>query len=116
MSKNKTVKVEGFWWSPQEPQFPKPVGVTEPFPDKDIVVTALEKLHEEIILHKKGQCVYFKGFSTCRCCKGANGSREMSYKHWKWPEGLLHYVKVHNIRPSEEFVQNVLNIKPEEVK
>lgn len=110
MSKNKTTKNEGFWWSEQEPHFPKPESMKEPFKDKDVVVEALEKLYTEIILHKKGECIYFKGFSTCRCCNEMNGSRELTYKRWVWPEGYLHYIKAHNVRPSNEFLKEVLNI------
>lgn len=106
----KTQRFEGYWWSEREPQYPKPVEVKEPFPDKEKVVAAFKDLEKELYRHKKGNCVYYKGFSTCRCCKMLNGSMEFSYKNWTWPEGLLHYVEVHNIRPSDDFVREVLKV------
>jgi hypothetical protein len=106
--KDKQIHTEGYWYSTQEPQYPKPIAVDEPFEDKQAIVDAMKKLEKDIYLHKKGNIVYFKGFSTCRCCKEINGTVEYTYKNWKWPEGLIHYVEVHNIRPSDEFIENVL--------
>lgn len=112
-SKNLKPCVEGFWWSEREPHFPKPVSSDVEFEGKLEVLSALEKLEKNIYLHKKqaGSCIYFKGFSKCRCCKTSNGSMEFSYKNWKWPEGLMHYIKQHNVKPSDAFLREVLHIK-----
>jgi hypothetical protein len=111
-NKNKPQRFEGFWWSEREPHFPKPVSSDVAFEGKEAVIVALEKLEKDIYLHKDraGTCVYFKGFSICRCCGAENGDMEFSYKNWKWPVGLSHYVKVHNIKPSDDFLKDVLHI------
>lgn len=69
-NKNKPQRFEGFWWSEREPHFPKPVSSDVEFEGKAEVVAALEKLEKSIYLHKapSGRCVYFKGWSNCRCC------------------------------------------------
>lgn len=111
-NKNKPQRFEGFWWSEREPHLPKPVSSDVDFEGKAAVVEALEKLEKNIYTHKDraGTCVYFKGWSTCRCCGAENGSAEFSYKNWKWPDGLAHYVKVHNVKPSDDFLKDVLHI------
>ena len=111
-NKNKPQRFEGFWWSEREPHFPKTVHSDVAFEGKDAVVEALEKLEKNIYLHKDraGRCVYFKGSSQCRCCDIQTGYAEYSYKNWTWPDGLIHYVKVHNIKPSDAFLKDVLHI------
>jgi hypothetical protein len=51
---------------------------------------------------------HYRGSSTCRCCGESNGYREFRIEDWCWPEGLMHYVKEHNVEPPEDFKQWVL--------
>jgi hypothetical protein len=49
------------------------------------------------------------GFSYCRLCDpdgrvSDNGTREYSDGMWFWPEGFVHYVRDHGVRPPREFV------------
>lgn len=109
-------KVEGFWWSEREPHFPKPIASEIPFSNKDEIVNKLKYVEENIqnyTLGKRhtGQKVHYKGYSECRCCGKEVGSAEFRIENWTWPEGLLHYVLEHNIKPSEEFIASVLKIK-----
>lgn len=57
------------------------------------------------------EVLHMKGWSTCRCCGKMNGSREFSYKGWNWPEGFRHYIEIHNVVPSAEFLKEVLGIE-----
>ena len=49
--------------------------------------------------------VVYRGFSSCRLCKCANGSKEYEYKNWTWPEGFMHYVEAHNVKPTPRFIK-----------
>ena len=46
---------------------------------------------------------YIKGWAACSVCGERVGVIECSYKGWKWPSGLLHYVLYHNVHFSCEF-------------
>lgn len=51
----------------------------------------------------------YLGFSFCRFRCGipdtALGTADLSDGHWVWPQGLSHYVREHQLRLPEEFVQ-----------
>jgi hypothetical protein len=40
----------------------------------------------------------YRGLSHCRFCHQANGHREYTDRTYRWPEGLAHYVWIHNVR------------------
>lgn len=101
---SKKIKIEGYWWSKQEPEYPMPIKSDIPFDNKDVVVKKLVSLQAKISKR------YYKGFSTCRCCGERNGTAEYSHKGWKWPEGLIHYIIEHNIEPSLQFKKEILNM------
>lgn len=48
-----------------------------------------------------------RGISPCRFCGEDNGTAEMTDGTYCWPEGLAHYVRHHNVRLPDEFVQHV---------
>ena len=53
------------------------------------------------------------GYSTCRICGIDNGTKDLSDGKYMWPEGLVHYVKDHNLRLPKEFEEHVeSNWKP----
>lgn len=92
------VRREGFWSSTEERNLPMPKAARKPFPEKEEVLEALR--HKESKAHE----TRFKGWSTCRVCGAHNGSSEYSLNGWKWPEGFQHYVKDHNVKPTDAFL------------
>jgi hypothetical protein len=98
-------KIEGYWYSADEPQYPKPVAHLRPSPTQAVFLEKLTKLES------KAQKRHFKGWSNCRLCKKPNGSSEFTLKGWRWPEGYRHYIQDHNVRPSPEFKDFVLKAK-----
>lgn len=48
-----------------------------------------------------------RGHSSCRYGCGNNGSAERTDGEWVWPEGLSHYVEVHNVALPREFIDHV---------
>lgn len=59
-----------------------------------------------------------RGLSACRFCGKMNGSAEITDWVYCWPEGLAHYVDVHEVRLPDAFVshvrsaQNPLHVAP----
>lgn len=96
------MKKEGFWYSKHEPNLPRPEQI---WSDK-------KALHKFLVLlkhtEKKATRKCQKGASKCRICGKNNGSCTFFYKNWTWPDGLIHYVANHNIKPSREFIQFIM--------
>ena len=102
MNVKETTRIEGYWKSTWEPQYPFPQENTiDPTTKNEFV----EKLQEmERIAHKE----QYMGDSECRICKCTNGSREFVYKGWRWPSGYLHYIILHSVAPTDEFFEFVM--------
>ena len=49
----------------------------------------------------------YRGLSPCRVCGKHNGSKELTDGTFCWPEGLFHYVSVHDVGLPDEFVAHV---------
>ena len=63
----------------------------------------------------------YRGSSVCRVCGCRNGSVEFYINHYdkivgdvqvRWPEGYIHYLKEHNLHPSEWFFNFVMFREP----
>jgi hypothetical protein len=51
---------------------------------------------------------YF-GHSHCRLCSLAeNGCADLTDGVWVWPDGFVHYVQAHFVKPPQAFVDHVL--------
>lgn len=49
------------------------------------------------------------GVSECRLCKKIVGAGEFTDGKYVWPEGLPHYIKEHNVKLPEKFLEHALN-------
>ena len=49
----------------------------------------------------------WRGFVTCRLCDDILGNTCHGDFKYNWPEGYLHYVKKHNVKPSQHFIDHV---------
>lgn len=79
---------------------------------KRIFLRALAKAEDAASL--SGYSVQYRGSSTCRCCGKLNGSTEFQVPingghAWHWPNGFSHYIEVHNVRPSQAFIDFILD-------
>jgi hypothetical protein len=106
MGMKEEIKLEGYWWSKHEKNlnFPKPIAQEEPWKGQLEFLSKLIKLENEL-----NQNLY-RGMSTCRVCHCWNGNGEFNHKGWRWPEGLRHYIEVHNVKPSSDFI-NMVGVK-----
>lgn len=50
----------------------------------------------------------YLGDSTCRICGDQNGAADVSDGKYVWPDGLAHYLDLHNVRPPQDFIDHVL--------
>ena len=51
-----------------------------------------------------------KGHSFCRLCGITGrqmGDSDLTDGIWEWPEGLSHYVRVHNVKPPDCFLRHI---------
>ena len=102
-----TIQREGFWKEDKESQLPIPRAAEKPWNGKKEFLKALKKVEAV----SKGNV--YKGYSTCRCCGERNGNGEYRKDTWLWPEGFLHYIQQHNVRPSLAFQEFILGKRVE---
>ena len=99
-------KREGFWAKSEKTviaeHLPFPLAHKKPWKGRKVFLSNLKEVEEQTT---KVRVEHMKGISVCRLCGKGNGSAEYSFNGWTWPVGLLHYVKMHNVRPSEEFIK-----------
>ena len=56
-----------------------------------------------------GHCM---GLAPCRLgCRREVGSADLCDGTFYWPEGFSHYIRVHGVRPPEEFLAHVRNVR-----
>ena len=98
------LKRVGYWRSPAEPALP------DPHEYVDASWDAVER--ERVIFYlDNGYYLYgWCGFSWCRfgCPNDAEmGSSDLTDGTWLFPEGLVHYVRRHALKPPEDFLQHM---------
>ena len=104
---------EGFWYSEYEPDLPMPVPNDSPWVGQEGFIKALDRIESRLnaLAMGPGGDIYvlsFRGWSQCRVCNCGNGSTQFLLRHWTWPEGLRHYIEVHNVKPSPEFIDLIM--------
>ena len=85
----------------------------EPFPIPQLLVRDgyVASLRENICRYLDSGVEFHAcmGYSFCRFRCGIPdsrmGCRDLSDGHWLWPQGLSHYVRVHDVRLPDEFVR-----------
>jgi len=92
----------GFWWSERELWWPHP---------KDAIVPDWPREERAAVIDyllRPEDVQQYLGLSRCRLCDRLVGSRTFTDGTWAWPEGLVHYVDCHGVRPPDEFVHWIL--------
>lgn len=97
------LKKVGYWWSLHDQDLPKPQDHVDPAWAKTgecaIVLAHLENGRKKDT---------YRGFSVCRICHAANGSSDATDGVYVWPSGFAHYILVHQVKPSQDFIDHVL--------
>lgn len=55
--------------------------------------------------------VEYRGYSSCRVCHCLNGSRTFFRDAFEYPEGYVHYLVEHGLRPPQEVVEAAMRAK-----
>ena len=107
MMKKPSVKTVGYWSNPRQPEtniYPTPIPQDKHWKGQKLFCDALMKIQNDPKTRRES----YKGSAICRICQKQNGSSEFSTSNWRWPEGFLHYIKDHNIKPEQEFTDWVM--------
>ena len=117
LEKNMTKKRVGYWRDIQRtnwrgdiiiPDFPDCPDVND-FIDPNWDITERSAIIDYLKRGKEKKS--WMGCSNCRICGCMNGSRCLTDREWVWPEGFVHYLEKHNVKPPQEFVNYVLSKK-----
>jgi hypothetical protein len=97
----------GYWFEKGgDETLPKPVAREKPWKGRRDFLAALAEV--EAIATKN----HYRGFSLCRVCECRNGTADfrLAKKHgnFVWPSGFAHYVKAHNVKPPQAFIDFVM--------
>ncbi len=82
----------GYWKSDHEPDWPDPRDFV------DASWSTYERREVAGYLSNGTVVVEYRGLSPCRFCGRDNGHREFTDGTYQWPEGLAHYLWVHEVR------------------
>lgn len=105
--------IEGYWFSNDKYNdiYPKPLATCNKV--DQIFIEKFKKIMEKIKNKKiKGEYNGYFGYSHCRICSKKNGAMEyllyVGNIKYRFPEGLLHYYIDHNVQPSTEFCEVII--------
>ena len=103
----------GFWRSVGKVKFPQYEHLPHPreFVDESWAVSERASV-TDILLSLTIPGVDFRqyrGLSPCRFCGERNGSKEYYTNEFRWPEGYVHYVEEHAVKPPQEFIEYLLD-------
>lgn len=95
-----TKREEGFWndASNHYPQYPFPVPHDGDW-KRALFLNKLKQVEFDLC-HREA----YRGISPCRLCGCFNGHETLSLENWHWPSGFIHYIRDHNVRPSDDFI------------
>ncbi|MEW5816159.1 MAG: hypothetical protein AB1798_12290 [Spirochaetota bacterium] len=102
----------GYWKSEDSPFWPDPAW----FVDSNWDYKERSQVCDYLTSFEPFAC--YAGLSWCRfrCKAKCVGCAEYTDGIWRWPEGLVHYVKEHDVRLPDEFVKYAIKrIKPKNV-
>lgn len=124
---NSSLKFIGYWHSvlidPQSLEIVQPghefdryekrFGITGlPIPSDYVDITWDVQERERVASHLKNgkEWENWRGSSFCRFgCKDVKlGYRDFTDGTYVWPEGFVHYVSAHNVKPAQEFINHIL--------
>lgn len=99
--------IESYWWSEKDDKYPFPKES-----DNKVDLIFIDKLK---VIMKNSKKKDYLGSSYCRICDISNSCSEYILENnnitFVVPDGVLHYYEVHNVHPSNEFFNFVMNYK-----
>jgi hypothetical protein len=97
-------KIEGYWYSEYEPQYPMP----EP---NILSEEEAQSIHNLIVEKEKSAKINrYRGFSRSRITGELLGSIEYETKEWIWPGDFAkHYVLENRVSPTIDFLEYLIS-------
>src|SRR5262245_14684169 len=101
------LKRVGFWYSKEEPDLPHPGEYIDWTWDRDEKDKVIRYLQESYVLTR-----FYCDYPWCRLYCDFDVIPEIGYREytdgtWLYPEGLLHYVLRHMVKPPSDFLEHV---------
>lgn len=120
INNGKEIKIESYWKNKKMSKKIDDKGIPFPFPKHGDQWTGQLQFSERFhIVNNILLPNFFKSLSTKKDClicdKKEITSGRFKYKNIVWEDGLFHYVSVHNIKPSEEFIDFIYKIDINEI-
>ena len=88
-----TLRVIGYWFSADNPNWPAVEQFVDPRADKEGRAAVAASLDAGAATDRA-----YMGYSMCTVCQSLNGTSERTNGVYVWPEGLSHYVRDHHVR------------------
>ena len=98
------MRLIGYWRNEQHPELPDPAAFVDESWDED-------ERHVVALYYTRGTIARtFVGYSRCRLCGVNNGAAEHTDGVYAWPEGFVHYIEEHAVRPPADVVAHALTM------
>jgi hypothetical protein len=119
---NKTYKAQSLWRDTKkdkkldddDKRFPYPKE-SKPWIMSNDFIKRLQKLEVLIEEKKPENEIFYDSPKDCLLCDKKNiTTKQVILGKYLWEDGLKHYVKIHNIKPSEKFIDFIFNADPSE--
>jgi len=116
---NKTYKYESFWRPSKKKEVLDFNDEPLPFPtegkewqNRDIFIEQLRKVQEYLRRDRKHIEYERDNFKNCLLCHKKNITTGIfEIDDMRWEDGLIHYIKVHKIKPSVEFMDKIFSFQ-----
>lgn len=96
------MRLIGYWKDEQHPNLPDPASLVDATWDQD------ERIVVSAYFVRGTVARAFMGLSPCRICGVNNGSVEYTDGVYLWPEGFVHYIYEHGVRPPSPVVAHAM--------
>lgn len=109
--KKNTLTAVGYWHSIFEPEYPDPAWFIDENwhpAEKKMVIAHL--LQGQILADWTGQ-----SWCRFRCGETQMGAKDMTDGVYIYPQGLVHYLEIHQVKLPDEFIRHVQQYKPMEI-
>ncbi len=97
-----TLSLIGYWWSPEEPDWPHPAALIDQDWDEEERRTVATYFRHGTL------AASFLGNSCCRICTKDVGCHEFTDGVFVWPQGLAHYIEEHSVRLPQPLIDHAL--------
>jgi hypothetical protein len=94
----------GYWHDPSRPDDGLPVA-------QDHVDTTWDSRERDLVVDYvlcADVLTQWRGVSACRFCGKFVGSKCLTDKVYQWPEGYVHYLQEHGVKPPQEFIDHII--------